>query len=505
MLIPDGASITDFSLSRWYKGGTPLAMDEMACGLVRTYSADAAIADSAPAGTAMATSFKSHTGYVAVLPDIANMYGSPSMSSGDEKKPLATILEAAKIAGKSTGIVATSNIQHATPADFSSHFYNRGNYELLGEQQVYNGIDVVLGGGSKYLKKENRIDKEDMIGELKNLGYDVVYTKEDMEKSTNTKLWGLFADDAMSYELDREKLTPTEPSLENMTEKALNLLSKNNKGFFLMVEGSKIDWASHANDPVGVISDVLAFDKAVEKALEFAKKDGNTVVIVAADHGNGGLTIGNRDTSKNYDKLPLSAFIDPLKKASLTGEGLETKLNADRSNTKEVMKEYFGVADLSDDELASIINAKKGEMNYAVGPIISKRALLGWTTNGHTGEEVPLYVYHPKNIRPTGVIQNSDIGKYMSEVLNLNLSKTTDELFVNIIPILTQAQLTYSWKNGDFNDPELLVTDNTNNLSIPANKNYVILNGKKILSKGVNVFIDGEKFYISKEIAEQLK
>ena len=73
------------------------------------------------------------------------------------------------------------------------------------------------------------------------------------------------------------------------------------------------------------------------------------------------------------------------------------------------MKEYFGVADLSDDELASIINAKKGEMNYAVGPIISKRALLGWTTNGHTGEEVPLYVYHPKNIRPTGVIQNSDI------------------------------------------------------------------------------------------------
>ncbi len=96
MLIPDGASITHFSLSRWYKGGTPLAMDEMACGLVRTYSADAAIADSAPAGTAMATGFKSHTGYVAVLPDIANMYGSPSMSSGDEKKPLATILEAAK-------------------------------------------------------------------------------------------------------------------------------------------------------------------------------------------------------------------------------------------------------------------------------------------------------------------------------------------------------------------------------------------------------------------------
>nr|WP_274378706.1 alkaline phosphatase [Desulforamulus profundi] len=151
ILIPDGMSVAGTTLARWYQGGTPLAMDEMACGLVRTYSADAPIADSAPAGTAFATGHKSHTGYVGVLPDVANMPGLAPIAKGDEKKPVATILEAAKLAGKATGLVATSEIMHATPADFSSHFPSRKNYDDLSEQQVYNRIDVVLGAGSKFL------------------------------------------------------------------------------------------------------------------------------------------------------------------------------------------------------------------------------------------------------------------------------------------------------------------------------------------------------------------
>lgn len=502
ILIPDGASVTHFSLARWYNGGAPLAVDELACGLVRTYSADAAIADSAPAGSAMSTGYKSHTGFVAVLPDTVNMYGVPNLTQGDERKPLATILESAKLAGKSTGIIATSNIQHATPADFSSHLPDRSDYDVLGEQQVYNNMDVVLGGGYKYLVKENRKDKEDMISELKTLGYDIAVTKDEMNKSSSSKLWGLFSQDAMSYELDREKLTPTEPSLQEMTDKAISILSKDKDGFFLMVEGSKIDWASHANDPVGVTTDVLAFDAAVKSALDFAKKDGNTVVIVASDHGNGGLTIGNKDTSKTYDKLPLSTFIAPLKKASLTGEGLEAKINPDKSNIKDVMSEYFGITDLTEEEIKSIAESKPTTLNYTVGPIISKRAFLGWTTNGHTGEEVVLYMYHPSNQRLTGVIQNSDIGKYMAETLNLNLKESTDLLFTNIIQLLNEKGITYSWKNGDFINPELVISDDKNTLSIPANKNYCILNGKKIDSLGVNVFINGEKFYVSKKIVE---
>lgn len=503
LLIPDGQTIAALTIARWYQGGQPLAVDEITTGLVRTYNADTPIADSAPAGTAMATGFKSNTKYIGVLPSVATLYGVEPIKEGEEQKPIATILEAAKLQGKSTGIVATSQIQHATPADFTSHFPDRNNYEGLAEQQVYNKLDVALGGGYSYLLKENRKDKEDLVQELKNMGYSVVRTREEMNKTNANKMFGLFADVALAYEFDREYLKPNEPSLAEMTNKAISMLSKNKNGFFLMVEGSKIDWAGHANDPIGIISDVLAFDKAVKEALDFAKKDGNTVVIVASDHGTGGLSMGNKASSNNYDFIPLSAFIEPLQKAKLTGEGLEQRLNNDRSNIVEVMKEYYGINDLSEEEINSIKNAKKGSVNYAVGPIISNRAYLGWTTNGHTGEEVALHVYHPKNKVLMGTVQNTDIPKYMAEVLGLDLKAANDRLFNNLIKVLETAGLEYYWNNdGDFINPELVITDGVDKMLIPANKDYYVLNGKKMQSPGVNVFINGEKFYVAKDIVK---
>ena len=500
LLIPDGQTITALTLARWYQGGQPLAVDEITTGLVRTYNADTPIADSAPAGTAMATGFKSNTKYIGVLPSVATLYGVEPIKEGDEQKPIATILEAAKLQGKATGIISTSNIQHATPADFTSHYPDRNNYDGLAEQQIYNKLDVALGAGYKYLVKEKRADKEDLLDELNKLGYTVVKTKEEMEKTNSNKLFGLFADDALAYEFDRETNRPSEPSLSEMTSKAISILSKDKDGFFLMVEGSKVDWAAHANDPIGVISDVLAFDKAVKEALDFAKKDGNTVVIVASDHGNGGLSIGNKETSSNYDKVPLSAFIDPLKKVKLTGEGLEAKLNSDRSNVVEVMKEYYGITDLTEDEIKLIKDAKVGSLNYATGPIVSRRAYLGWTTNGHTGEEVALHVYHPKKQVLMGTVQNTDIPKYMAEVMGLDLKIANDRLFHNIMKTLETAGLEYYWNNGDFVNPELVITDGVDKMLIPANKDYYVLNGKKVQSPGVNVFINGEKFYVAKDI-----
>lgn len=500
LLIPDGQTITALTLARWYQGGQSLAVDEITTGLVRTYNADTPIADSAPAGTAMATGFKSNTKYIGVLPSVATLYGVEPIKEGDEQKPIATILEASKLQGKATGIISTSNIQHATPADFTSHYPDRNNYDGLAEQQVYNKLDVALGAGYKYLVKEKRADKEDLLDELNKLGYTVVKTKEEMEKTNSNKLFGLFADDALAYEFDRETNRPSEPSLSEMTSKAISILSKDKDGFFLMVEGSKVDWAAHANDPIGVISDVLAFDKAVKEALDFAKKDGNTVIIVASDHGNGGLSIGNKETSSNYDKVPLSAFIDPLKKVKLTGEGLEAKLNSDRSNVVEVMKEYYGITDLTEDEIKLIKDAKVGSLNYATGPIVSRRAYLGWTTNGHTGEEVALHVYHPKKQVLMGTVQNTDIPKYMEEVLGLDLKIANDRLFHNIMKTLETVGLEYYWNNGDFVNPELVITDGVDKMLIPANKDYYVLNGKKVQSPGVNVFINGEKFYVAKDI-----
>ena len=151
---------------------------------------------------------------------------------------------------------------------------------------------------------------------------------------------------------------------------------------------------------------------------------------------------------------------------------------------------------------STIKDAKEGSLNYAVGPIISKRSYIGWTTNGHTGEEVALYSYHPKDKTLDGLVQNTDVAKYIEEVLGLNLGKANEKLYNNIVPVLENAGLNYYWNNGDFVNPELIITDGTNNLSIPSNKNYYILNGKKINSTGVNIFVNGDNFYVSKEVID---
>ncbi|MDY7989659.1 alkaline phosphatase [Paenibacillus polymyxa] len=496
ILIPDGMANDATALARWYKGSS-LTLDSMASGMVRTHSADAPIADSAPAGTAFATGHKSHTGYVGVLPDEATMPGQQPIAAGDAKKPVASILEASKLAGKSTGIIATSEIMHATPADFTAHYPDRKNYDALSMQQAYNGVDVVLGGGGKFLEAAGRKDGQDLVAQIKDQGYDFVTTPEGLKKSTSSKLWGSFSPEALAYNLDRD--ASKEPSLAEMTSKAIDVLSKNDKGFFLMVEGSKVDWAAHANDPTGIISDVLSFDDAVKVAVDYAKQNQNTVVVAVTDHGNGGLTIGSSDTTSNYDKTPLASFIDPLKKAKLTGEGLEAKLNADRSNIKEVLATYFGITDLTDEEVKTIKDAKEGSMNYAVGPIISKRANIGWTTGGHTGGDVVLYTYAPNGDRPTGVIDNTDVNKYMTRVLGLDLNTVSKQLFV-------PAKAAFEAKGAKFTaDTKVItVTKGSNKLELPVYKNIATLNGKNTTLNGVVVF-NGVDYFVPQQAIDLIQ
>lgn len=503
LLIPDGQSVGGTTLARWYNGGKPLAVDEMACGLVRTYSSDAAIADSAPSGTAMATGFKSHTGFVGVLPDVNSMPGMNPLAKGDERKPIASVLEAAQLAGKSTGIIATSEIMHATPADFTAHDPSRKNYDNLSEQQVYQDIDVVLGSGEKYFTKEVRGDGEDLVSEIKNLGYDYVTSIEEMNSSDSEKIWGMFAPVDMAYDFDRDP--SKEPSLAEMTSKAISTLSKNENGFFLLVEGSKVDWAAHANDPIGVISDTLAFDDAVKVALDFAKKDGNTVVISVTDHGNGGITIGNTATDSNYDKLHIDEYIEPLKKATLTGEGVEKLLNDDRSNIVEVMSKYYGVDDLTEEEIKAIKDTEAGSLNYTVGPIISKRANIGWTTTGHTGEDVPLYIYAPNNCEKlSGVVENTDIAKYMSRVMGIDLATATSELFVPVRQEAEKLGATVLWDNTDSLNPNVVINIEGKEIVVPVNKNIAYVNGNKITLSGVTVF-NGINTYVPQDILELIK
>lgn len=271
IMVMDGTSSSATTLARLYKE-KPLALDEMVTGGVRTYSAESAITDSAPAATALATGNKSNSGYVGILPSIVSSPGLKSIKEEDKLRPVANVLEGAKRTGRATGIVATAEIQHATPAGFSAHHVNRKRFDVIAEQQVYQNIDVVLGGEKRNYYPQKRKDGEDLVKVIHNKGYEFIETKDTLLNSKSNKIWGSFSHNALAFDMDREATNPEQPTLSQMTEKAIQTLSKDKDGFFFICRGSKPDWAAHVNDPIGMISDVLAFDNAVAEALEFAKK-----------------------------------------------------------------------------------------------------------------------------------------------------------------------------------------------------------------------------------------
>jgi len=510
VMIPDGMSVTGTTLARLYKGES-LALDPLASGLMSTWNGDGTIADSAPAGSAISSGWKSQSGNIASTGKKYDLPGVKTPRAGEELRPVATLLEAAKLSGRSAGIISTSEFMHATPADFSAHDPSRKNYDNLTEQIVYNNLDVILGGGAKYLKAENRADKEDMAKVLTSRGYSIVNTPAQLNSFDGKKLVGVFGKTdkhtALSYDLDRDPAL--EPSLGDMTQKAIDVLSQNPDGFFLMVEGSKVDWAAHANDPVGIVSDVLAFDNAVAKALEFAKKDGNTLIIAMTDHGNSGISIGDRSTSTNYDKTHWTSFVNPLKKAKVTGEGFEAILESqsakqDPVKIRALAQEWLGVDDLTDAEVKNIMGAKADSLNYVVGPILAERAKIGFTTNGHTGEDVVLYSYDPRGRLLGGLMDNTEVAHFMASALDVNLEQATNRLFLDANAEFTAKGATVTEDVADAENPVLVVKKGNQTLKIPRNKSIAWLNDKEVISEGVNVY-NGSRWFVSQSIVDQIK
>lgn len=498
MMVMDGTSAGATTLARWYKGEN-LALDEIVIGGVRTHSAESAITDSAPAATALATGHKSNDKIVGLLPEVVNTSGVAAVNPEDAYKPVANVLEGAKLLGKSTGIISTSEIQHATPAGFSSHTAHRSNYQDIAEQQVYQEMDVVLGGGKESLlpgtTKNSRVDNEDLTKVLDEKGYNFVETREELLKTKSDKIWGAFAPSALAYDFDRKATSNSEPSLAEMTKKAIDTLSKDKDGFFLFIEGSKVDWAAHANDTIGIISDVLAFDDAVNEALKFAKKDGNTMVIAVSDHGNSGITMGNVNTNSNYPEISVSAYVDPLKKASMTIEGALKQLKADRSNMKEVA-ELYGLDNLTATEMEALKTSKSLQADMT--KMLANRANIGFTTGGHTGEDVFLYAYGPS--KPYGLVDNTDIAKTMAKFLGVNLNKTTDKLFVNARESFEKKGYKTRIDVTDEVNPVFIAEKQKIKIELPVNKNvaYVTKNKKTYTKKldGVTVY-NSKDFYVS--------
>ena len=501
MLIADGMSTEAITIARHTKGDS-LAMDEISVGSVITSWANGPITDSAPGGTVYAAGEKTNNKYI---------------GTSVNDTPMASILEGAESVGKATGIIATSEITHATPGDFTAHTNNRKYYNQILQQQINQDMEVVLGGGfnkasgfsSEVSSDEFESYYEEQVNNIKEEGFDFITTKDQLTSYDGDKLWGSFADADLKYDFDRQSDNDNvQPSLAEMTNKAIEVLNKDENGFFLMVEGSKVDWAAHANNTVGIVSDILAFDEAVKKAVEFAKADGNTVVVVTTDHGNSGITIGSSYYNENiesYDKATYENTTDLLKNATITEERFN-EIASGKSNDeiKAIAKKYYGI-DLNDEELA-IVKGEQGEgRQVGIREVIARRVGIGYTTGGHTGEQIYLGVYAPSDVELLeGVVDNTEVNKYMQRVLfgEEILSSYTKEIYQDGEVILNKIEGTKASIDETIKySPKLTIERLGNVIEVDLYTNNYRINGEEKELKTVVPCING-KYFIPQELID---
>jgi len=504
VLIPDGCNEAVQTATRWYKG-SELNLDRMHTGDVKVHMANSIIPGSAAASTAMATGHKTTVRFLGVGPRTDDLL-TDFVPTADPYAPVASILEAAKLTGRATGLVATSRITHATPAGFACHIHDRGLDNEIMEHMVYNNIDVVFGGGARHLLPSGetyttsfgdtwrgyRTDGENLLTVLRNRGYAFVDSKDGMNAVSCGKVWGLFDDSHMEADIDRAMFYPTQPSLAEMTSKAIEILSQDPNGFFMMVEGSQVDWAGHANDPVYMVTDFLAFDDAVGVAYDFAQRDGKTLVIVLPDHNTGGMAIGQYRNDDHYTAVSIEELVEPLKKMQVTSTGLARFFgNYTSEDIKSAVATYWGI-ELSGEDMDEIMaDMPKVGPSYAVAKVVSKNhTIIGWTTHQHNAETVPLWAYGPG--KPSGLIDNTEIAGYAARAMGVSLDFMTDFLFVDVAEVTGN----YTIDNDDPKNPVLKI----NSADIPISKDYMNVFGHKVKLPGVTVYapITG-KVYVSKK------
>jgi alkaline phosphatase len=514
VMVPDGCGVAIQALARWYRGEVN-TVDELLVGTVRTFMFDSIITDSAAAATAFATGQKTSDGFIGVGPrrePRLSVFEAPPLDL--QYRPLASVLEAAKRRGKATGLVATSAVAHATPASFGAHVYSRTLMNEIMEQLVYQDIDVVFGGGKRYLLPQSaggaRVDRENLKDVLVARGYTWVETREELATLPARRVWGMFADDNMSPALDRPLLAPRQPTLAEMTAKALDILSHEPNGFFLFVEGSQVDWADHANDPIYSVTEFVAFDEAVKVALEFAEGPGrdNTLLLAFPDHATGGLSVGNAKSDGIYTKMRMETFVAPLRQMKLTAAALARKIPS-HEDPKDKTKRIYRAEDIRDalfawwpvfgadkdgkllpppatvaDEVLSLVAAGRSLDGALITAVAKKYTYVGWTTTGHCGDDVPLWSYGSELVR--GSYDNTDLAELAAEALGVSLPALTSELYVDANAALGQYEWDLVWeidvpddpatkdKNEAFRDNAVLIVGKSGRrCALPVNKDVI--------------------------------
>lgn len=275
-------------------------------GFSRTYSHNKYTTDSGAGGTAIVTGHKTDNRHIGVLPD---------------GTPVPSFLSLLHDRGLSTGFVVTSSVLDATPASTYAHAPDRKMFDTISLHMSQCGFDVMIGGGLSNFRPENRKDGLSPLDTLRKRGYEITYSLEEMKQSKSNKLVTFFCENYYG------PVAPgRDPVLTEGTKKALEILTKNPKGFAMMIEGSQIDWGCHSNDAAYMEAELADFEKMLKIVLDFAEKDGNTLVVVTADHETGGLVLTGGDIAngKNTCKYITDGHSGVMVPVFAFGPGAET-------------------------------------------------------------------------------------------------------------------------------------------------------------------------------------
>ena len=289
LLIGDGTGLSQISSAFYFKETSPNYARFKHIGLIKTSSSKQDITDSAASATAFACGIKTYNGAIGVADDSTDVKNIIEIISSENIK---------------SGLISTSSVTHATPAAFYAHNISRNSAEEIALDLVQSDVDFFAGGGTGFFN--NRKDGKNLLNELKEKGFSIDTTalSDVSALQSYSKAAYLLAQDAMPTILKGRG-----DFLSDATELAIQFLSKDNFNFFMMVEGSQIDWGGHANDGAYLLSELIDFDDAIGKALDFAEQDGNTLVIVTADHETGGLTLAST-TKKREDGSEYSDYAE---------------------------------------------------------------------------------------------------------------------------------------------------------------------------------------------------
>lgn len=381
-------------------------------GLMDMASLNSLVTDSAAASSSWGSGHRVNNGAINMSPD------------GEKYTP---ILQKFKDAGKAVGCVTSVQITHATPAGFSVATEARGDQSKIAELYLTRRYDVMFGGGTEYFHKDHRSDKQDLFENFAASGYTVVTTRDELRNmgTPNGPVLGVFKKESIPYYIDHLN-TPDDlarvPTLAEMTDQALRILSGNPDGFVVQIEGGKVDWAAHNNDAAGILYDQLAFDEAVGVALAFAEGRDDTLVVLTSDHGNAnpGLLAGS-DANEKFDSLL---------NAKHSNDWILLGLN-ESSTTSQIREriEFANGHQITQAEAEALKASLNGEYKTlyrpmqnppeVLGAIMTNYTKVGFVGDNHTSDYTELAMIGPGMEDMPAFIKNTDLHTFLLQVAGL--------------------------------------------------------------------------------------